>query len=155
MKEVLKLLKQKELTVIIILSKLAAWTGKLYVYPGRRKIIKLCRNWLGVHMSERTLSRVLASLQEASYIERQPRPFSTPKGYWKSHTSLTYLKGRTFALLSGLGRLKGVLTRLTDRPKMARNIHERERSSAPCGKLGDILTQVFHKGRDATVFLKA
>lgn len=149
------MLKQKELTVLLVVSKLAAWAGKLYVYSGRRKIIKLCRNWFAVSMSERTLSRVIASLREASYIDRQPRPFRGPKGYWKSHTSLTYIKGRTFHVLSRFGSLKGLVTRLADKPKMARNIPERERSSDPSGKLGGILTQVFQKGIHGAVFRTA
>ena len=140
------MVKQKEQCVLLVIFKLAAWVGKLYVYPGRPKIVKLCKRWFGVKMSQRTLSRVLSSLLTAEYLGRQRRPYPCQGGLHRSQTSMTFLTWKSISLVSGLGGLSGLVKRLTDVPRMAGNILKGIRSSRPCGKVASLIGQVLHEG---------
>ena len=149
------MLKKKELCVLLVISKLAAWAGKLYVYPGRPKVVKLCKKWFGVPMSQRTLSRVFSSMQAGSYIGRQVRKTHSQEGLVRSHSSMTFLKWRSLNLLSGLGGLSGLVRKLTGMPKVAPNISQGRRSSEPCGQLASLISQSVLKGAPSAVFRTA
>jgi len=145
------MLTKKELSVVLVISKLCAWVGKLYVYPGRPKIVKLCRRWYGVTMSQRTLSRVFASMLEGGFLGRQRRPYPCQGGLHRSQTSMTFLTWRSLNLVSRLGGLSELVRRLTDVPKTARNILQGKRSSEPCGQLASLVSQVVLKGAPLAV----
>jgi len=140
------MLPEKPLCVMLVISKLAGWAGKLYVYPGLPKIAKLSKRWFGVSISQRTCVRAISYLLTENYIGRQPRPTPCPGGLWKSQTSLTFLTWKSLNLLyrlRGLGELASVLT---ERSKKASNIFQTRRSSSVCGKLGNLISQFFPKG---------
>lgn len=144
------MLTKKENAVMLVLAKLCGWAGKLYIFPGRSKIVKLSKNWFSVQMCERTLTRVLASLSEAGYIGRQRRPLEWCKGGFRSKTSLTFMKWRGLNFLSNLQSLtRGLVITLTERTKTSSNISQTRKSSEPCGKLGSLITQFFQKGGPA------
>jgi len=140
------MLSKKENAVMLVFVKLCGWAGKMYVYPGRPKIVKLCKRWFSVPMSQRTLSRVISSLGEGGYIGRQVRKSRSREGQVRSHTSLTFLKWRSLNLLSGLGALSGLARKLTERTKVAPNISPDRRSSGPCGQLASLVSQAVSEG---------
>jgi len=146
------MLSKKENAVLLVTVKLCAWVGKMYVYPGRPKIVKLCKKWFSVSMSERTLTRVFKSMLEAGYLGRQRRPVSCPGGLHRCRTSMTFLTWRSLNLVSGLQGLSELVKGLTERTKMASNIFEMRRSSEPCGKLGSLIGQFFQKGGPPGIF---
>lgn len=140
------MLAKKELCVTLVIFKLCAWVGKKYVYPGRPKIVKLCKAWFGVSMSQRTLSRVFASMLREDFFGRQRRKVHCPGGFIRSRSSMTFLTWNSLNQVSRLGALSRLARALTDVPKTARNIFQGRRSSGGCGKLASLIGQVFPKG---------
>lgn len=143
------MLREKDAAVMRVLFKLSAWVGKAYCFPSQAKIVRLCGKWCGVRMSRRTLCRVTARLDSASFIRRVKRHHRGPHGKMIFRSTLYLLEGRAFNWAAGLGRFSSKVFSVFRVPKLA----QYQRASAihlkTCGRMQPLIAAILQKGSPA------
>lgn len=115
-----------DLRVLCVLWGLARKFKKNYVFPSQVTLQRLVASFTGRGMCRRTMNYHLGALERDGYIERQRRHRKLANGELDLHSTMYFLKRRTFAWLGTLGfgdnSRRSVKKRSTGSPKPLRDI---------------------------------